>query len=54
MNQGKSILECDLKKDQDREKIIELYRKMDIIIDCFRPNVLEKLKLGPKEAFIQN
>jgi len=36
------------------EKVKQMYKENDVVIDCFRPNVLEKLDLGPETAFKMN
>ena len=46
MNRGKTNLSLDLKNQEDFEKLLKLIPKADVVIDAFRPGVLEKLKLG--------
>jgi crotonobetainyl-CoA:carnitine CoA-transferase CaiB-like acyl-CoA transferase len=36
------------------EKVKQMYKESDVVIDCFRPSVLEKLGLGPETAFNMN
>lgn len=45
LNRNKAIIELDLKKAEDREKIHELISEYDIIIEGFRPGVMEKFSL---------
>jgi alpha-methylacyl-CoA racemase len=45
---GKRIVKVDLKKVQDREDVKALCLKADVLIDPYRPGVMEKLGLGPE------
>ena len=47
--QGKKSIVVNLKKPEGAEVIQRLSKKVDILIEPFRPNVMEKLGLGPKE-----
>jgi crotonobetainyl-CoA:carnitine CoA-transferase CaiB-like acyl-CoA transferase len=47
MNANKKILLLDLKNHKQKMDLLQLYKTNDIILDCFRPGVLEKLGLGP-------
>lgn len=49
MNRNKKCIEVNFKNQQQFRIVQELIRNADIVIDPFRPGVLEKLKLGPKE-----
>ncbi len=46
MHENKNIISLSPFKIQDQIQIIELYKEYDIIIDCFRPGVLDSLNLG--------
>lgn len=46
INRGKSSVELDLKQDADREKILALVDSADVVIQNFRPGVIERLGLG--------
>jgi alpha-methylacyl-CoA racemase len=37
----------DLKSDAGREAVLALVRKADVLIEAFRPGVMERLRLGP-------
>lgn len=50
INRGKSSIELDLKKDADREKILTLIDSADIVIQNFRPGVIERLGLGYEDV----
>ncbi len=47
---GKRVIEVDLKSEQGIESAKELIAAADIVIEGFRPGVMERLGLGP-EAF---
>jgi alpha-methylacyl-CoA racemase len=51
MNRNKKCVTIDLKNKEHFQLIKLLISKADIIIDPYRPGVLEKLKLGPKDLF---
>lgn len=46
LNQGKRSLALDLKDPRDRERAIALVRDADVLIEQFRPGVMERLGLG--------
>src|SRR5207248_2981638 len=46
LNRGKSGLELDLKREADREKLEPLLRRADVLVEQFRPGVMERLGLG--------
>jgi len=54
LHRGKKILSLDLKVPQGREKFQELLRKADVLIDPFRPGVMERLGFGPKDVSKDN
>jgi len=45
---GKSSLVLDLKTDNDRNTVIELIKRADVVIENFRPGVMKRLGLGPE------
>jgi alpha-methylacyl-CoA racemase len=49
MNRGKRSICLDLKNPLHKKIIQSFYSKCDVVIDCFRPGVLEKLGLNPLE-----
>lgn len=43
INRNKESLEVDLKKEDDREMVLELLKKADVMIHNFRPGVMQRL-----------
>jgi alpha-methylacyl-CoA racemase len=50
LNRGKKNLTLDLKDNTDREKLIPLIKRADILIEQFRPGVMARLGLGYNEV----
>ncbi len=46
LNAGKTCLEIDLKTEEGRAQALELARSADVLLDNFRPGVLERHGLG--------
>lgn len=46
LNRNKRSITLDLKSDRDREVFIELVKTADVVIESFRPGVMERLGLG--------
>src|SRR5688572_22305924 len=51
MMRGKRSVTLDLKKKEGAEAALELASKADALIEGMRPGVMERLGLGPEEAF---
>ena len=47
LSRGKRFIELDLKSPVDRETAIELAKRSDVVIENFRPGVMERLGVGP-------
>jgi crotonobetainyl-CoA:carnitine CoA-transferase CaiB-like acyl-CoA transferase len=47
LSRGKTVLTLDLKSQEGRETTIELARRSDVVLENFRPGVMERLGLGP-------
>ncbi len=45
LNEGKRSIAIDLKNDRDRQKLIELIVNADVVIEQFRPGVMQHLDL---------
>ena len=48
MHRGKRVVELDLKKD--RQGLLDLLAKADVLIDGFRPGTCERLGIGPQDS----
>ncbi len=48
LNRGKKSIEIDLKNTKSYKKIIKLIKNSDVLIEQFRPGVMERLKLDWK------
>ncbi|MGE0279710.1 MAG: CaiB/BaiF CoA transferase family protein [Rhizobiaceae bacterium] len=51
---GRSVLKIDLKRPEGVELVLRLAEKVDILIEGFRPRVMERLGLGPDVAQQRN
>lgn len=49
-NRNKESYAADLKNDADKAKVMELVKKADVIVQNFRPGVMERLGLGYDEV----
>ena len=45
-NRNKKSVVLDLKKDEDREKFLKLVKGADVLVESFRPGVMDRLGLG--------
>ncbi|MFY0310429.1 CoA transferase [Leisingera sp. D0M16] len=48
LSRGKQTLELDLKTGERRATAIELAKRADVVIENFRPGVMDRLGLGPE------
>lgn len=53
-NRSKMGITLDFKNDDDKEVLRDLVRRADVVVENFRPGVLEKLGLGPDELLEVN
>lgn len=51
---GKAPVTLDLKEPEDRAVAADAMRKADVLVEGFRPGVMERLRLGPDEALAAN
>jgi alpha-methylacyl-CoA racemase len=51
---GRSILKLDLKRPTDAELLLRLAASADLLVEGFRPGVMERLGLGPDLLFERN
>lgn len=54
INRGKRSLSLDLKSETDRQKVWELIDEADVVVQNFRPGVIERLGFGPREVRQRN
>ena len=54
MMRGKRSVTLDLKSPSAKEVALKLLEKADVLIEGFRPGVMERLGLGPQEALRRN
>lgn len=46
LNEGKQLREVDLRSDTGRAELLDLLRRADLLVEGFRPGVMDKLGLG--------
>jgi crotonobetainyl-CoA:carnitine CoA-transferase CaiB-like acyl-CoA transferase len=46
LNRGKKSLVADLKQDSDKSRVFELIDRADVLVEQFRPGVMQRLGLG--------
>jgi alpha-methylacyl-CoA racemase len=54
MKRGKQVIALDLKNAADIELLLEIISKVDVLVEGFRPGVMERLGLGPDECLARN
>lgn len=53
-NRGRKVLKVDLKNTEALKLVRTLVDKADVLIEGFRPGVMERLGLGPDDCFARN
>lgn len=48
LNRGKGSIAVDLKAERGREVLLRLVESSDVLLDSFRPGVMDRLGLGPE------
>lgn len=51
---GRRVVSADLKSKTDRDAVMELIRRADVLIEGYRPGVTERLGLGPDDCLNAN
>ncbi|WP_232492438.1 CaiB/BaiF CoA transferase family protein [Novosphingobium kaempferiae] len=51
---GRAVLPLDLSNEDDRQTALALCTKADIVVEGFRPGVMERLGLGPEQLLAAN
>ena len=54
VNRGRRIVEIDLKSETGRAEALDLIASADALLEGFRPEVMERLGLGPEVALKRN
>ena len=54
INRGKSSIQVDLKKPAGTDLLLRLVEQVDVLIEGFRPGVMERLGLGPDVCLARN
>lgn len=54
MSAGRPVLEADLKSAKDLARVRAVLTAADVLLEGFRPGVMERLGLGPKECLAAN
>ena len=54
MAENRPVIEADLKSRQGRDLLLGLIDKADVLIEGFRPGVMERLGLGPEDIAPRN
>lgn len=54
VNAGKTVLRLDLKEQAAKDRLIDLVRGYDVLVEGFRPGVMQRIGLGPKELLAVN
>lgn len=54
LNRGRKSLALDLKKPEAVATVLNMVQHADLLIEGFRPGVMERLGLGPQDCFAQN
>ncbi|MBS44294.1 MAG: carnitine dehydratase [Nocardioides sp.] len=51
---GRTTVVADLKDPRERDRVLDLAASADVLVEGFRPGVMERLGLGPEEARARN
>jgi alpha-methylacyl-CoA racemase len=54
VQRGRTVLAADLKSPEDREHVLQLLEHADVLVEGFRPGVMERLGLGPDDVAAHN
>ena len=49
VDRGRSVITLDIRTEAGRQRCLELVRRADVLIEGFRPGVMERLGLGPDD-----
>ena len=54
LNRGRSVLEVDLRAEGATRRMLDIIGCADVLIEGYRPGVMERLGLGPTECLARN
>jgi alpha-methylacyl-CoA racemase len=54
IDRGRHVLEIDIRTDEGRKAALELCDRADVVIEGFRPGVMERLGFGPTALLARN
>ena len=54
VNRGRTVVAADLKAPADKEQVLALLDAADVLVEGFRPGVMERLGLGPEVVLARN
>ncbi|PZP42663.1 MAG: carnitine dehydratase [Azospirillum brasilense] len=54
LGRGRRVIQLDLKSEQDRATVLALCDRADVLVEGFRPGVMERLGLGPEALARRN
>lgn len=54
VNRGRTLIHADLKAAEDRDRVLALLDEADVLVEGFRPGVMERLGLGPDVVMSRN
>ncbi|MCW3147811.1 CoA transferase [Stutzerimonas stutzeri] len=54
VDRGRKVMTLDIRNDAGRARCVELAQGADVLIEGFRPGVMERLGLGPDELLARN
>lgn len=54
LDRGRAVLEVDIRSEDGRALCLDAVEKADVIIEGFRPGVMERLGLGPDVLLARN
>jgi len=54
VDRGRTCITLDIRSEAGRQRCLELARRADVLIEGFRPGVMERLGLGPEELAAVN
>lgn len=54
LNRGRRVVQADIKDKKSREGVLELLDNADVLVESFRPGVMERNELGPDIVHARN